>query len=82
MNNIIEKLPVPNDAEIMNFCEKRGRPRLYNFEKMEVGDSMILDCFRQAKAHSLIKRFLKNSDKKWEFAIKPEGAGQRIWRIK
>jgi hypothetical protein len=53
----------------------------YPFSVMEIGDSF----FAETKASSLLTTanyFLKKHNKNWEFTVRKENNGTRIWRTK
>lgn len=69
----IEKnIPIPET--------KLGRPRKYDFDKMEVGDSVVMDVTYQA-AHATAARAMARN-KGWKFTIKfdKKTGKSRVWR--
>ena len=57
-----------------------GRPRVYDFEHMNVGDSAEIDSTYSA-IYSCIARFRSNGHKKWQFMIeKLEPKKVRVFR--
>lgn len=69
----IEKgIPIPET--------KLGRPRKYDFDTMEVGDSVLLDVTYQA-AHTMVGRVKRRKDG-WDFKIKHDkrSGKTRVWR--
>jgi len=76
--NIEKGIPIPHKAG------STGRPAKYDFDKMEVGDSVLVDGFlattQFCKAYGAAKKLQKRTGKKFSGRTQPEGK-VRIWRI-
>jgi hypothetical protein len=78
MFEIIKNKPLPA------FGGKGGRPRIYPFEEMSVGDCFkIGDTYDEAeKVRGAAKSFAKNRGQAVKFGVRKQGCEWFIWRIK
>lgn len=57
----------------------RGGPRKYPFDRMEVGDSVVICTENAISAKVCANQYGKRAGK--QFATRVEGEGIRVWRI-
>jgi hypothetical protein len=75
---------IEKDVPIPERTERRGRPRKYPLDKLEVGDSFKFPSEEWASLRSCI-RFYKRKNTNTQFVIfrvKEEENMMRCWRIK
>lgn len=67
---------------------RRGRPRLYPWEQLAVGDSFLVACEEGDKRKTLHRArnaaamFAKRRGLDWRFSFRQVEGGIRIWRMK
>ena len=56
---------------------KGGRPRLYRWEDMEVGDSVLVGCYETAK---MGQEWARRHQRRFTYQKQLDGSGWRVWR--
>lgn len=90
MFEIESHIPAPRAPRRKNNGHRHvGRPPIYPFDRMNVGDSFFMPntCFRGSnETRTLIGsaaiQFLRNSGLEWQFTTSACEGGARVWRIK
>jgi hypothetical protein len=67
----IEKgIPIPEPR-------KGGRPKIYNWEDLDVGDSVLVGCYDTAK---LGQEWARRHLRRFRYQTQGDGSGWRVWR--
>ena len=67
-----------------NVTRGRGRPRIYPFNGMDIGDSFFYPCDTDTKPIALdaaVKKVNKETGKIFSYHRSREGKGYRVWRV-
>lgn len=59
---------------------RRKRKSKYNFDQMEVGDSIYIPNVKATTVSSAVSTAVRRKLKGWKFEVRSEGNGARVWR--
>lgn len=60
---------------------KRGRPSLYDFDALKVGDTKLYDGKKVSQVNSAYQQY-KKSNPDFKIVMRTEKDGCRVWRVK
>ncbi len=60
--------------------ERRGRPKIYPWESMEVGDSLLIPNMNSRRFGGRKTAVERRTG--FKFATRTEGTGMRVWRVR